>query len=169
MLSINPCLPHLDGIITHLCRCQLRITPHHCISVLPYAPNESCYTACYIMVFRTAILITKAVSFSVRFSVVEGFQIQVCFQPNGQAPISSTDKPLTPSNDTEQVIPPRWLKTDEIPSIVNDFKLAARNAIEAGFDGVEIHGAHGYLLEQFMKDKVNDRTGGSLENRDRIR
>ncbi|WJX60046.1 12-oxophytodienoate reductase 1 [Trifolium repens] len=50
------------------------------------------------------------------------------------------------------------LRTDEIPHIVNDFKLAARNAIEAGFDGVEIHGAHGYLLEQFMKDKVNDRT-----------
>ncbi|KAK2425694.1 12-oxophytodienoate reductase 1 [Trifolium repens] len=93
------------------------------------------------------------------------------FQPNGQAPISSTDKPLTPSNDAEQITPPRRLKTEEIPNIVNDFRLAARNAIEAGFDGIEIHGAHGYLLEQFMKDKVNDRTdeyGGSLENRCRI-
>ncbi|GAU18872.1 hypothetical protein TSUD_228620 [Trifolium subterraneum] len=93
------------------------------------------------------------------------------FQPNGQAPISSTDKPLTPSNDAEQFTPPRRLRTDEIPSIVNDFQLAARNAIEAGFDGVEIHGAHGYLIEQFMKDKVNDRTdeyGGSLENRCRF-
>ncbi|KAK9162030.1 hypothetical protein Syun_002932 [Stephania yunnanensis] len=60
---------------------------------------------------------------------------------------------------------------DEIPEIVNDFRAAARNAIEAGFDGVEIHGAHGYLLDQFMKDKVNDRTdeyGGSLENRCRF-
>ncbi|KAK2371851.1 putative 12-oxophytodienoate reductase [Trifolium repens] len=93
------------------------------------------------------------------------------FQPNGQAPISSTDKSLTPRNDAEQITPPRRLKTDEIPNIVNDFKLAARNAIEAGFDGIEIHGAHGYLLEQFMKDKVNDRTdeyGGSLENRCRF-
>jgi 12-oxophytodienoic acid reductase len=54
------------------------------------------------------------------------------FQPNGQAPISSTDKPLTPSNDSEQITPPRRLRTDEIPQIVNDFRLAARNAIEAG-------------------------------------
>ncbi|AES93727.1 putative 12-oxophytodienoate reductase [Medicago truncatula] len=98
------------------------------------------------------------------------------YQPNGQAPISSTDKPLKPqirSNgiDVAKFTPPRRLRTDEIPNIVNDFRLAARNAIEAGFDGVEIHGAHGYLLEQFMKDKVNDRTdeyGGSLENRCRF-
>ncbi|QCD91825.1 12-oxophytodienoic acid reductase [Vigna unguiculata] len=98
------------------------------------------------------------------------------YQPNGQAPVSSTDKPLTPqirSNgiDTAHFTPPRRLRTDEIPQIVNDFRLAARNAIEAGFDGVEIHGAHGYLLEQFMKDKVNDRRdeyGGSLENRCRF-
>ncbi|WJX82932.1 12-oxophytodienoate reductase 1 [Trifolium repens] len=54
------------------------------------------------------------------------------FQPNGQAPISSTDKPLTPSNDSEKITPPRRLRTDEIPQIVNDFRLAARNAIEAG-------------------------------------
>ncbi|XP_057450230.1 12-oxophytodienoate reductase 2-like [Lotus japonicus] len=89
------------------------------------------------------------------------------FQPNGQAPISPTDKPLNGS----QFTPPRRLRTDEIPHIVNDFKLAARNAIEAGFDGIEIHGAHGYLPDQFMKDKVNDRTdkyGGSLENRCRF-
>ncbi|KAK4256268.1 hypothetical protein QN277_009153 [Acacia crassicarpa] len=98
------------------------------------------------------------------------------FQPNGQAPISSTDKGLTPqvrSNgiDVAQFTPPRRLRTDEIPQIVNDFRLAARNAMEAGFDGVEIHGAHGYLLEQFMKDQVNDRTdeyGGSVENRCRF-
>ncbi|BBG95970.1 hypothetical protein Prudu_004641 [Prunus dulcis] len=70
--------------------------------------------------------------------------------------------------DVAQYTPPRRLRTDEIPQIVNDFRLAARNAIEAGFDGVEIHGAHGYLIDQFMKDQVNDRTdeyGGSLENR----
>ncbi|KAJ7949721.1 12-oxophytodienoate reductase [Quillaja saponaria] len=98
------------------------------------------------------------------------------YQPNGQAPISSTDKPLSPrisSNgiDVAQFSPPRRLRTDEIPLIVNDFRLAARNAIEAGFDGVEIHGAHGYLIDQFLKDKVNDRTdnyGGSLENRSRF-
>ncbi|KAI4388862.1 hypothetical protein MLD38_001187 [Melastoma candidum] len=98
------------------------------------------------------------------------------YQPNGQAPISSTDKPLTPqvrSNgiDVAEFSAPRRLRTEEIPGIVNDFRLAARNAIEAGFDGVEIHGAHGYLIEQFLKDQVNDRTdqyGGSLENRCRF-
>ncbi|KAL6845792.1 hypothetical protein ACP4OV_024367 [Aristida adscensionis] len=98
------------------------------------------------------------------------------FQPNGQAPISSTDKPLKPQLrangiDMTTVAPPRRLQTDEIPLVVNDFRVAARNAIEAGFDGVEIHGAHGYLIDQFLKDQVNDRTdkyGGSLENRCRF-
>ncbi|XP_056699396.1 putative 12-oxophytodienoate reductase 11 isoform X2 [Spinacia oleracea] len=98
------------------------------------------------------------------------------FQPNGQAPISCTDKPLTPQMrangiDIAQFSIPRRLTTEEIPSVVNDFRLAARNAIEAGFDGVELHGAHGYLIDQFMKDQVNDRTdhyGGSLENRCRF-
>ncbi|KAF5951949.1 hypothetical protein HYC85_009893 [Camellia sinensis] len=59
----------------------------------------------------------------------------------------------------------------KFPHIVNDFRLAARNAIDAGFDGVEIHGANGYIIDQFMKDTVNDRTdiyGGSLENRCRF-
>ncbi|GKV52560.1 hypothetical protein SLEP1_g59137 [Rubroshorea leprosula] len=99
------------------------------------------------------------------------------FQPNGQAPISSTDKALKPLGRADgEVIqgifsPPRRLRTDEIPKIINDFRLAARNAIEAGFDGVEIHAAHGYLIDQFLKDQVNDRTdqyGGSLENRCRF-
>ncbi|XP_020520336.1 putative 12-oxophytodienoate reductase 11 [Amborella trichopoda] len=98
------------------------------------------------------------------------------YQPNGQAPISSSNKALTPqlkSNelDVAEFSPPRPLATDEIPIIVNDFRLAARNAIEAGFDGVELHGAHGYLLDQFMKYSVNDRTehyGGTLENRCRF-
>ncbi|KAG4950095.1 hypothetical protein AAZX31_15G210600 [Glycine max] len=88
------------------------------------------------------------------------------FKPNRQTLISSTNKPLTHNG-----IEPRALRTDEIPHIVNDFRLAARNAIEAGFDGVEIHGAHGFLIDQFLKDQVNDRTdkyGGSTENRCRF-
>ncbi|XP_075478710.1 LOW QUALITY PROTEIN: putative 12-oxophytodienoate reductase 11 [Primulina tabacum] len=89
-------------------------------------------------------------------------------QPNGQSPISSTDKGVTPGLDGGNWSPPRRLRLDEIPGIVNDFRLAAKNAIEAGFDGVEIHGANGYIIEQFLKDQVNDRTdqyGGSMENR----
>ncbi|KAL4036674.1 hypothetical protein IC575_000238 [Cucumis melo] len=98
------------------------------------------------------------------------------FQPNGHPPISSSDKPLASQVrangiDIAQFTPPRRLRTDEIPQIVDHFRLAARNAIEAGFDGVEIHGAHGYLIDQFLKDQVNDRTdqyGGSIENRCRF-
>nr|XP_017238469.1 PREDICTED: 12-oxophytodienoate reductase 1-like isoform X3 [Daucus carota subsp. sativus] len=92
-------------------------------------------------------------------------------QPNGQAPVSSTDKPLSPSSDGSHFSPPRRLSTEEIPQIINDFRLAAKNAMEAGFDGVELHAAHGYLVDQFLKDQVNDRTdnyGGSLENRCRF-
>ncbi|KAH0449385.1 hypothetical protein IEQ34_020077 [Dendrobium chrysotoxum] len=97
------------------------------------------------------------------------------YQPNGQAPISSTDKPVPPQKQDDDTMveysPPRRLAAEEIPLIVNDFRLAARNAIEAGFDGVEIHGSHGFLIEQFMKDSANDRTdeyGGSIENRCRF-
>jgi N-ethylmaleimide reductase len=66
---------------------------------------------------------------------------------------------------------PRALETAEIPGVVNDFRSAARHAIEAGFDGVEIHGAHGYLLDAFLRDGSNHRTdlyGGSIENRARF-
>ncbi|XP_078434173.1 putative 12-oxophytodienoate reductase 5 [Wolffia australiana] len=97
------------------------------------------------------------------------------FQPGGKDPISSTDRGVgsfVQYDDTVSVYtPPRRLRADELPQIADDFRFAARNAIEAGFDGVEIHGAHGYLLEQFMKDSVNDRTdeyGGSIENRCRF-
>ena len=66
---------------------------------------------------------------------------------------------------------PRALRTDELPGIVADYRHAARCAIEAGFDGVEVHGANGYLLEQFLRDSINDRQdayGGSLDNRARL-
>jgi len=66
---------------------------------------------------------------------------------------------------------PRALSLQEIPGIVSDFAQGARRALAAGFDGVEIHGANGYLLEQFLSDHANIRTdsyGGSLENRARF-
>jgi 12-oxophytodienoic acid reductase len=66
---------------------------------------------------------------------------------------------------------PRALATTEIPRYVDYYRRAARNAIDAGFDGVEIHGAHGMFIDQFLKSSVNDRTdkyGGSLENRTRF-
>tara|TARA_R110001592_G_scaffold357416_1_gene660508 strand:+ start:61453 stop:62559 length:1107 start_codon:yes stop_codon:yes gene_type:complete len=66
---------------------------------------------------------------------------------------------------------PRALRMDELPGIVADYEQAARNALDAGFDGVEIHAANGYLLDQFMRDGANQRTdayGGSVENRIRL-
>jgi N-ethylmaleimide reductase len=66
---------------------------------------------------------------------------------------------------------PRALELDEIPGIVDEFRQAAKNAQAAGFDGVEVHGANGYLLDQFLQDCTNQRTdryGGSVENRARL-
>jgi len=66
---------------------------------------------------------------------------------------------------------PRALATEEIPGIVAAYRKAAENAKQAGFDGVEIHGANGYLLDQFLQDSTNQRTdqyGGSVENRARL-
>jgi len=66
---------------------------------------------------------------------------------------------------------PRALATEEIPGIVEDFRRGAENARAAGFDGVELHGANGYLLDQFLQDGSNKRTdayGGSIENRARL-
>ena len=95
---------------------------------------------------------------------------------NGVQPISSSNKPLR--NDSIQTaqgkVPyevPRPLRTGEMPGIVALFRDAAARAKAAGFDGVQIHGAHGYLIDQFLRDSVNDRTdayGGSLENRARL-
>jgi len=75
------------------------------------------------------------------------------------------------NNEFVDVSQPRALALDEIPGIVDDFRKAAANAIEAGFDGVEVHGANGYLLDQFLRQTANVRTdsyGGSVENRARL-
>jgi N-ethylmaleimide reductase len=67
--------------------------------------------------------------------------------------------------------PPRALDLEEIPGVVDQFRRGARNAMEAGFDGVEIHGANGYLVDQFLRDGVNQRGdayGGSVEKRCRF-
>lgn len=68
-------------------------------------------------------------------------------------------------------VTPRPLETDEVEQIVRDYRHAAENVKRAGFDGVELHGANGYLLDQFLQDSTNERTdryGGSLENRARL-
>lgn len=107
-----------------------------------------------------------------------GRKSHVAFQPNGAPPISPSSKTVRegylhlPDYSKADFSAPRQLKTEEFKGLVEDFVVAARNAREAGFDGVEIHGAHGYLIDQCLKDSVNDRTDQygpqSLENRSRF-
>lgn len=94
----------------------------------------------------------------------------------GVQPVSSSNKPIrdesthTPTGKHPYPAP-RALRTDEIPGIVELFRKGAQYAKDAGFDGVQLHGAHGYLLDQFLRDSVNDRSdayGGSIENRARL-
>ena len=99
----------------------------------------------------------------------------VDLQPNGASPVAPSairaDTKTFVNNTFTEVSEPRALELYEIPAIISDFRQAAANAITAGFDGVEIHAANGYLLEQFIKDGANQRTdiyGGSIENRARL-
>jgi N-ethylmaleimide reductase len=96
-------------------------------------------------------------------------------QPNGGAPVAPSAiraKGKTFVNGTfTDISEPRALAKEEIPGIIEDFKRGTANALAAGFDGVEIHGANGYLLDQFAKDGTNKRTdayGGAIENRARL-
>lgn len=99
----------------------------------------------------------------------------VSLLPNGQPPVSSTARRAKAqtftANGMQAVSLPRALRLDEMPRLLDDFCSAARNAIRAGFDGVEVHAANGYLLEQFLRDSINYRTdayGGSVPNRARL-
>lgn len=95
--------------------------------------------------------------------------------PGGQAPeapsaVTASSKTFT-TQGFESVSSPRALRAEEIPAIVNDYRLAAARAIEAGFDGVEIHGANGYLIDQFLRSGTNlrdDDYGGGVANRARF-
>jgi N-ethylmaleimide reductase len=101
------------------------------------------------------------------------------FQPGGAPPVAPSAVPITGNGMMAmtadgKMVPyetPRALETGEVKEIVEAFRQAASNAMKAGFDGVEIHGANGYLLEQFLQSHTNlrtDRYGGSIENRARL-
>jgi len=103
----------------------------------------------------------------------------VDLQPGGQAPVAPSAiaaKAKTYLIKPEgggffDVSPPRALALDELPGIVDDYRQASRRAREAGFDGVEIHAANGYLLDQFLRSGSNQRSdayGGSIDNRARL-
>jgi 2,4-dienoyl-CoA reductase-like NADH-dependent reductase (Old Yellow Enzyme family) len=97
------------------------------------------------------------------------------FQPGGALPVApSTIKPNARAftNKGFEPIPmPRALETEEVGGIVRQYAKAAQNAMAAGFDGVEVHAANGYLIDQFLRDRTNKRSdqyGGSIENRTRF-
>ncbi len=95
--------------------------------------------------------------------------------PEGEVPVApsairANGKTFT-ANGFEDVSAPRALAIEEIPALIEDYRIAARNAIAAGFDGVEVHAANGYLIDQFLRDGSNHRSdayGGSIENRTRL-
>ncbi len=96
-------------------------------------------------------------------------------QENGALPVApSAVKPEGMAFTEAGFVPfvtPRALELDEIPGVIEQYRVASENAKRAGFDGVEIHGANGYLLDQFLRDGTNKRTdayGGSIENRARL-
>ncbi|RPX18557.1 alkene reductase [Pseudomonas aeruginosa] len=91
--------------------------------------------------------------------------------PVAPSPIAAPGNAFTATFERVPFETPRELEATEIASIIKDYAQAAHNALQAGFDGVEIHGANGYLLEQFLQSRSNNRTdayGGSIENRCRI-
>jgi N-ethylmaleimide reductase len=98
-------------------------------------------------------------------------------QPQGALPVAPSaiapneEKALTATEEEVNFVVPRALLTSEIPGIINQYRQAAKNAMLSEADGVEIHGASGYLLDQFLQDNSNQRTdayGGSIENRARL-
>jgi N-ethylmaleimide reductase len=98
------------------------------------------------------------------------------YMPDGSVPVAPSaippsGKAFTPDFQQVDYQIPRALETAEIPGIVDSFRLAARKAMEVGFDGVEVQGANGHLLDQFLQDGTNKRTdmyGGSIANRSRF-
>lgn len=97
------------------------------------------------------------------------------FYLNGELPVSaSAVRPaghVSLMRPLKDFVTPRALESDEIPAVIEAYRKGAENALAAGFDGVEIHGANGYLIDQFLQDSTNQRTdgyGGSIEDRARF-
>ncbi len=146
-----------------------------------YADTPGCYTEAQVIGWRS---VTDAVHARGGTIVVQlwhtGRVSHTSFQPGGHAPVGpsairANTRTFVGANLGEggfaQCSMPRGLELTEIPGIIDDFATASLRAREAGFDGVEIHGAHGYLLDAFLRDGANHRTdryGGSIDNRARL-
>lgn len=142
-----------------------------------YADTPGCYSNAQVEGWKK---VTDAVHAKGGKIVVQlwhtGRVSHTSFQPDHQAPVGpsatrANTMTFVAGQGFVEVSTPRALKLDELPGIIEDFRYACTRAIEAGFDGVELHGAHGYLLDAFLRDGTNHRTdayGGSIENRTRL-
>ena len=142
-----------------------------------YADTPGCYTDAQVAGWRK---VTDAVHAKGGTIVVQlwhtGRVSHTSFQQDGQAPVGpsairANTKTFISGQGFIDVSTPRALGLAEIPGIIEDFRFASTRALEAGFDGVELHAAHGYLLDAFLRDGTNHRTdgyGGSIENRARL-
>jgi N-ethylmaleimide reductase len=142
-----------------------------------YSDTPGCYTDAQVAGWRkvTAAVDAKRGTIMVQLWHT-GPVSHTVFQKDGAAPVGPSairahTKTFIAGEGFVDASTPRALTLAEIPGIVADFRHAARRATEAGFDGVELHGAHGYLLDAFLRDGSNYRTdayGGSIENRARL-
>jgi N-ethylmaleimide reductase len=146
-----------------------------------YADTPGCYTEAQVIGWRKVTDMVHAEGGTIVVQLWHTGRVShTSFQPGGGAPVgpsairAKTQTFISGANGTGGFVDcsmPRALELDEIPRIVGDFRYAALSAMDAGFDGVEIHGAHGYLLDAFLRDGTNHRTdayGGSIENRARL-
>ncbi len=144
---------------------------------LGYADTPGCYTDAQVIGWKQ---VTDAVHAKGGIIVLQlwhtGRISHTSFQKDGQAPVGPSairakTKTFTAGEGFVDVSMPRALGLDAIPGIVESFRHASLCAMRAGFDGVEVHGAHGYLLDAFLRDGTNHRTdayGGSIANRARL-
>jgi len=142
-----------------------------------YSGTPGCYTDEQVAGWRK---VTDAVHAQGGSIVVQlwhtGRVSHTSFQKDGQPPVGpsairANTKTFIAGEGFVDCSTPRALESDEIPGIIADFRHASMRALDAGFDGVELHGAHGYLLDAFLRDGTNHRTdayGGSIENRARL-
>jgi N-ethylmaleimide reductase len=142
-----------------------------------YADTPGCYTDAQVAGWR---VVTDAVHAAGGVILVQlwhtGRVSHTSFQPGGAAPVGPSairaeTKTFLAGDGFVACSMPRALRLEEMPRIVADFRHASRCAMAAGFDGVEVHGAHGYLLDAFLRDGANHRTdayGGSIAHRTRL-
>ncbi len=141
-----------------------------------YSDTPGCYTPAQVAGWKGVTDAVHAKGGRIILQLWHTGRISHSIFQNGEAPVGPSDlranaKTFVAAEGFVDVSQPRALRLDELPGIVADFRHAARCAMQAGFDGVEVHGAHGYLLDAFLRDGTNKRTdcyGGSIENRARL-